>query len=44
MTNKKAIRFSNIDKTKFFRTLNKKVNTYFKENKLKAHRELVFIY
>ena len=35
MTNKKAIRFSNIDKTKFFRTLNKKVNTYFKENKLK---------
>ncbi len=30
-----TIRFSNIDKTKFFRTLNKKVNTYFKDNNLK---------
>jgi linoleoyl-CoA desaturase len=30
-----TIRFSTIDKTKFFRTLNKKVNGYFKENNLK---------
>ena len=30
-----TIRFSNIDKTKFFRTLNKKVNAYFKENNIK---------
>ncbi|MCF6349858.1 MAG: acyl-CoA desaturase [Flavobacteriaceae bacterium] len=31
----KSIRFSTIDKTKFFRILNKKVNLYFKENKIK---------
>ena len=31
----KTIRFSNLDKTKFFRTLNKKVNSYFKDNNLK---------
>ncbi len=30
-----TIRFSRIDKTKFFRTLNKKVNNYFKENNIK---------
>ncbi len=30
-----TIRFSTIDKTNFFRTLNKKVNGYFKENNLK---------
>jgi linoleoyl-CoA desaturase len=30
-----TIRFSTIDKAKFFRTLNKKVNGYFKENNLK---------
>jgi len=30
-----TIRFSNIDKTKFFRTLNKRVNAYFKENNIK---------
>ena len=30
-----TIRFSNIDKAKFFRTLNKKVNNYFKENNIK---------
>jgi linoleoyl-CoA desaturase len=30
-----TIRFSTVDKTKFFRTLNKKVNNYFKENKIK---------
>mgnify|MGYP002629304358 CR=1 FL=1 len=29
------ITFSKIDKVKFFRTLNKKVNTYFKENNIK---------
>ncbi len=29
------ISFSRIDKAKFFRTLNKRVNSYFKENKLK---------
>jgi len=29
------INFSKIDKTRFFRTLNKKVNIYFKENHLK---------
>ncbi len=28
------IRFSRIDSAKFFKTLNKRVNTYFKENKL----------
>ena len=31
----KTISFSRIDKAKFFRTLNKRVNTYFKENKVK---------
>ena len=30
-----TIRFSNFDKTKFFRTLNKKVNSYFKDNNIK---------
>jgi len=30
----KTISFSRIDKAKFFRTLNKRVNTYFKENKI----------
>jgi len=34
MTNNN-ISFSTIDKAKFFRTLNKRVNTYFKENKIK---------
>ncbi|MEE9349340.1 MAG: acyl-CoA desaturase [Flavobacteriaceae bacterium] len=32
---KQTIVFSKIDKTKFFRTLNKKVNSYFKDNKIK---------
>ena len=27
--------FAKIDKTQFFRTLNKRVNDYFKENNLK---------
>ncbi|WP_299522531.1 acyl-CoA desaturase [uncultured Lutibacter sp.] len=31
----KTIHFSRIDKAAFFKTLNKKVNTYFKENKIK---------
>ena len=31
----KSINFSRIDKAKFFRTLNKRVNTYFKENNIK---------
>lgn len=31
----KTIKFSKIDNTKFFRTLNKRVNTYFKENNIK---------
>jgi len=31
----KTISFSRVDKAKFFRTLNKRVNTYFKENKIK---------
>lgn len=30
-----TLKFSKIDEAKFFRTLNKRVNTYFKENKLK---------
>ncbi|MDV7186902.1 acyl-CoA desaturase [Lutibacter sp. TH_r2] len=30
-----TINFSRIDKAKFFRTLNKRVNSYFKENKIK---------
>ena len=30
-----TVNFSRIDKTKFFRTLNKRVNTYFKENEIK---------
>ena len=29
------IKFSKIDKAKFFRTLNKRVNTYFKDNNIK---------
>ena len=31
----KTIHFSRTDNAKFFRTLNKRVNTYFKENKIK---------
>ena len=31
----KTINFSRVDKAKFFRTLNKRVNTYFKENDIK---------
>ena len=31
----KSINFSRVDKAKFFRTLNKRVNTYFKENDIK---------
>ena len=31
----KAVNFSRIDKVKFFRTLNKRVNSYFKENNIK---------
>ncbi len=31
----KTINFSRIDKAKFFRTLNKRVNSYFKENNIK---------
>ena len=34
MMSNKTISFSRIDKAKFFRTLNKRVNTYFKENKI----------
>ena len=30
-----TIKFSKVDKAKFFRTLNKRVNTYFKENNIK---------
>ena len=30
-----AIKFSRVDSTKFFRTLNKRINTYFKEKNLK---------
>lgn len=30
-----TIKFSRIDKTRFFRTLNKRVNSYFKENNIK---------
>ncbi|UMB59250.1 acyl-CoA desaturase [Lutibacter sp. A80] len=35
MNNIKTISFSRNDKAKFFRTLNKRVNSYFKENKIK---------
>ena len=31
----KTINFSRVDKTKFFRTLNKRVNFYFNENNIK---------
>ena len=31
----KTINFSRVDKTKFFKTLNKRVNSYFKENQIK---------
>lgn len=31
----KSVNFSRLDKAKFFRTLNKRVNQYFKENKIK---------
>ena len=31
----KTISFSRVDKAKFFRTLNKRVNSYFKENQIK---------
>ena len=32
MTNQKTIKFSRVDSANFFRTLNKRVNSYFKEN------------
>ncbi|HSI71169.1 MAG TPA: hypothetical protein VK941_13115, partial [Gillisia sp.] len=32
--NNDAIRFSRIDSQKFFRTLNKRVNNYFKDNNI----------
>ena len=32
MENIKTIKFSRVDSAKFFRTLNKRVNAYFKEN------------
>ena len=35
MNSNQTISFSRNDKAKFFRTLNKRVNTYFKENKIK---------
>jgi len=35
MNNNKTISFSRNDKAKFFRTLNKRVNAYFKENKIR---------
>ena len=35
MNNNQTISFSRNDKAKFFRTLNKRVNTYFKENKIR---------
>jgi linoleoyl-CoA desaturase len=35
MNNNETISFSRNDKAKFFRTLNKRVNTYFKENKIR---------
>ncbi|MFD1293233.1 fatty acid desaturase family protein [Lutibacter holmesii] len=35
MTTTNTISFSRTDKAKFFRTLNKRVNSYFKENKIK---------
>ncbi|PHS10122.1 MAG: acyl-CoA desaturase, partial [Kordia sp.] len=30
-----TIKFSRVDSAKFFKTLNKRVNTYFKENEIK---------
>ena len=33
--NKQALSFSRTDSAKFFRTLNKRVNDYFKENNVK---------
>ena len=30
-----TIKFSRVDSAKFFKTLNKRVNTYFKENNIK---------
>ncbi len=35
MSTNQTIRFSRVDKAKFFRTLNRKINNYFKENNLK---------
>ena len=35
MNSNQTISFSRSDKAKFFRTLNKRVNTYFKENKIR---------
>ncbi len=35
MSTNQAIRFSRVDKAKFFRTLNRRINNYFKENNLK---------
>ena len=38
MTNK-TLSFSRTDSANFFRTLNKRVNSYFKENKIKQFRQ-----
>ncbi|NNC70664.1 MAG: acyl-CoA desaturase [Flavobacteriaceae bacterium] len=35
MSHNISVKFSRIDSTKFFRTLNKRINTYFKERKIK---------
>ena len=36
MEDTKTIKFSRVDSAKFFRTLNKRVNAYFKDNNVNA--------
>ena len=38
--NTKTVRFSRKDPAHFFKTLNKRVNDYFKENQIKKNRQL----
>ena len=42
--NTSAIRFSRKDSAQFFKTLNKRVNDYFNENKIKKNRELEIVF
>ena len=37
-----SVKFSRVDSAKFFKTLNKRINDYFKENKIKKKENYGF--